>query len=51
MIKKRLDSLIIKEDLTKQEKELFIEMFYNREKALTWEFIEIEKVRLEVTLP
>ncbi len=47
-MKERLDFLIIKEDLTKQEKELFIEMFYNREKVLVWEFIEIGKMRLEV---
>ncbi len=49
LIKERLDSLIIKEDLIKQEKELFIEIFYNREKVLIWEFIKIRKVRLEIT--
>jgi len=48
LIKERLNSLIIKEDLMKQEKKLFIEMFYNREKVLVWEFVEIGKVRLEV---
>ncbi len=49
LIKERLDSLIIKEDLIKQEKELFIEIFYNREKVLIWEYIKIRKVRLEIT--
>jgi len=33
----------------KQEKELFIEIFYNREKTLVWEFVEIKKIWLEVT--
>ena len=48
MIKERLDSLIIEEGLIKQEKELFIEIFYNRKKILVWEFVEIGKVRLEI---
>ncbi len=51
MTKKRLDSLIIEEDLIKQKKKLFIEIFYNREKILTWEFIKIKKIRSEVTPP
>ena len=48
MTKERLDSLIIGEGLTKQKKELFTKILYNREKALIWEFIEIGKVRSEV---
>ncbi len=48
MTKERLDSLIIKEDLTKQKKKLFIKIFYNREKILIQEFRKIGKVRLEV---
>ncbi len=35
----------------KQEKKLFTEIFYNREKILIWEFIKIRKVRLKVTPP
>ncbi len=51
MTKERLDFLILKKGLTKQEKELFIKIFYNREKALVWEFIKIRKVRSEVAPP
>ena len=51
MTKERLDSLIIKENLIKQEKELFTEILYIREKILAWEFIKIEKVRSEITSP
>jgi len=35
----------------KQEKELFIKIFYNREKVLAWEFIKIRKIRPEVAPP
>ena len=49
MTKERLDSLIIEKDLIKQEKKLFTEILYNREKILVWEFIKIKKMWSEVT--
>ena len=41
--------MIIRDRITKQEKEILTEMLYNREVVLTWDFMEMEKVKKEVT--
>ena len=47
---KRIDKLIIKSNLWSQERKLLLKMLYKREKALSWIFDEIDKVRKKVTL-
>jgi hypothetical protein len=39
----------IKDELLKREKELLLEMLFNREVALFWDFIEKDSVRSKVT--
>ena len=47
----RIKELIIGDSLWPKEKELFIEMLYNREKALAFDFLEIGKVKPDVAPP
>ena len=51
LTKERLDKLIIRKELTLEEKELFLEMLFNREKAIAFDYTHCRKVRLEVALP
>ena len=44
----RLGKMIIGDGMTEQEKEVLIEMLYNREAVLAWDFIEIGMVKKEV---
>jgi len=41
----------IRHRLTEQEKDLFLEVVYNWEAALAWDFSHLEKVRAEVAPP
>ena len=43
--------LIVRKKLTPQERAVFLEMLYNREKALAFNFLHCGKVCPEVTLP
>ena len=45
---KRLAKMIIGDGMTSQKKDLFIEMLYNQEPVLVWDFTEIGKVKKEV---
>lgn len=40
--------MIIEDEMTKKEKEIFTKILYNREMVLTRDFIEIEKIKREV---
>jgi hypothetical protein len=45
----RIQRMQIKNELLKREKELLLEMLFNREIALFWDFIEKDSVRSKVT--
>jgi hypothetical protein len=45
----RIQRMQIKNELLKREKEFFLEMLFNREIALFWNFIEKDSVRSKVT--
>jgi hypothetical protein len=46
-----IEALVVGNSLQLEEKELFIEMLYNREKALAFDFLEIGKVKPNVVPP
>ena len=50
-MEERIEALVVGDSLQKKEKELFIEMLYNREKALAFDFSEIGKVKPDVAPP
>jgi len=50
LTKERLGSLIVGEDLTDEERELFEEMLFYREAALAFDFSYYRKVRPEIAL-
>jgi hypothetical protein len=50
LTKERLSSLIVREDLTNKEKELFEEMLFYKEAVLTFDFSYYRKVRPEIVL-
>jgi hypothetical protein len=39
----------IKDELLKQKKEFFLEMLFNREIALFWDFIEKDSIRSKIS--
>jgi hypothetical protein len=45
LTKERIERLVVGDSLWSKEKELFIEMLYNWEKALAFDFTYIEKIR------
>jgi beta-N-acetylglucosaminidase len=45
----RIQKIQIKDELLKREKELLLEMLFNREIALFWNFIEKDSVRSKIT--
>jgi beta-N-acetylglucosaminidase len=45
----RIQKMQIKNELLKREKELFLEMLFNREIALFWNFIEKDSIRSKIT--
>ena len=45
---KQLVKIIIGDGMTSQEKDLLVEMLYNREVVLIWDFTKIGKVKKEV---
>lgn len=47
----RLDKMLIGDFLSAEEKDVLVEILYNREGVLSWEFGEIGKVRAEVAPP
>jgi RNase H-like domain found in reverse transcriptase/Integrase zinc binding domain/Reverse transcriptase (RNA-dependent DNA polymerase) len=47
----RADRMIVGEDLTDKERDVMLEMLYNREAALAWDFSEIGKVKEDVAPP
>ena len=47
----RIKDLIVGDSLWLKEKEVFLEMLYNREKAIAFDFSHIGKVRSDVALP
>jgi len=51
LTEERASQLIIRKELTKEEKALFIEMLYCREKVLAFDFSHCGKVRPEVAPP
>ncbi len=50
LIFEQLDKIIIEDDIIKQEKEALIEMLYNKEVVLTYDFMEMRKDKIEVVL-
>ena len=46
----RATKLIVGKELTLEERAVFIEMLYNKEKALAFDFLYCKKVCLEVAL-
>ena len=48
--KEQIEQLIVEDSLQFKEKELFIEMLYNWEKALAFDFLEIRKVKPDIAL-
>jgi len=48
---KRIKDLIVGDSLWPKEKEVFLEMLYNQEKALAFDFSHIRKVKPNVVLP
>jgi hypothetical protein len=50
LTKERLSSLIVREDLTNKEKELFEEMLFYRKVVLTFDFSYYRKVRPKIVL-
>lgn len=44
----RLGKIFMRDGMIEQKMEIFIEMLYNREAVLAWDFIEIRKVKREV---
>jgi len=51
LTEKRIRDLVVGDNLWLRERELFLEMLYNREKAIAFDFSHIGKVRLEVVPP
>jgi hypothetical protein len=51
LIEERIEALVVGDSLWSKEKELFIEMLYNWEKALAFDFSEIGKVKPDVAPP
>jgi len=47
----RAERMKIGHGLTEQEKDLLLEVFYNREAALAWDFSHLGKIRAEVAPP
>lgn len=42
--------MIIENGMTKQEKKVFIEILYNKEAILAWDFTKIKKVKKKVAI-
>jgi len=42
---------VIRNSLWPKEKKVFLEMLYNQEKAITFDFLHIKKVKLDMALP
>src|ERR1700761_7179949 len=51
LTQERLEKLVIGPDVTPQEKEVLVEILYNREGALAWDWKEIGRVHPEVAPP
>src|SRR5204863_2671299 len=51
LTEERAAKLIIREELTSKERAMFLEMLYNREKALAFDFSHCGKIRSEVAPP
>src|SRR6266576_6426648 len=51
LTKERIEKLIVGEGLTPQERDVFVEMLYNREKAVAFEWEHKGMVRPEVAPP
>ena len=51
MTQERLEKLVIGPDITPQEKDILVEILYNREGALAWDWEEIGRVHHEVAPP
>ncbi len=45
----RIQRMQIEDELLKRKKELLLEMLFNREAALFWDFIEKDSIRLEIS--
>ena len=48
LTKEQIKDLVIKDSLWPKEKEVFLEMLYNQEKAITFDFLHIRKVKLNI---
>jgi len=42
---------VVRDSLWLKEKEVFLEMLYNQEKAIAFDFSHIRKVKLDMALP
>src|SRR5439155_24670072 len=51
LTEERVTKLIVGKELTLQERAVFLEMLYNREKALAFDFSHCGKIRSEVAPP
>jgi hypothetical protein len=51
LTKEQIKDLIVGDSLWPKEKEVFLEMLYNQEKAFAFDFLHIGKVKLNVALP
>jgi len=50
-IDKQVKDLVVRDSLWLKEKEVFLEMLYNQEKAIIFDFSHIRKVKLDIALP
>jgi hypothetical protein len=48
---KQIKDLVVRDSLWPKEKEVFLEMLYNQEKAIAFDFSHIRKVKLDVAPP
>jgi len=51
LTEERIKDLVIRDSLWPKEKEVFLEMLYNQEKAITFDFSHIRKVKPDVAPP
>jgi hypothetical protein len=51
LTEEQIKDLVVGDSLWPKEKEVFLEMLYNQEKAITFDFSHIRKVKPDVALP
>jgi len=51
LTEEQVKDLIVGDSLWPKEKEVFLEMLYNQEKVIAFDFSHIRKVKLDMVLP